>query len=313
MSCARLRDNESAFDRYKIRTRIMRDLTGLDASTMMFGRRVKFPFAFSPTAMHCLAHPDGEIATSKACASMDVAMALSAYSTKPLEDVVAQSSGNPYVIQMSLLKNKTAMGDALKRAEAAGFKAVFVTLDVPCLGRRLNEYRNGFSVPPGMGYPNLYPGADVSNLDDSDENMAYDPSFEWQSMIAFFRENTSMQIWGKGISGALDAEEAIKCGLDGIVISNHGGRQLDSAPATLHVLREVAAVVDGRIPIGIDGGIRRGTDIFKALALGASFCMAGRPALWGLAYGGQAGVELALNLLYDEFVTTMMLSGCVSP
>lgn len=310
MDLITLRENESAYNRYMIRPRVLRNLSTIDTSTTIVGCKVKFPFGFSPTAMQTLAHPDGEEGTSKACANFNTLMGLSNYATKNLEQVIAHSKGNPYVMQMSLLKNKAAMIQVIKRADAAGFKALFVTLDVPYLGRRLNEYRNNFGVPKGMEYPNLFPGVDVTNLEDGDESMAYDNSLEWPDIVPFIRQYTNMQIWGKGIYTAADAELAIKYGFDGIIISNHGGRQLDSVPASLDVLREIAPVAKGKIPIAVDGGIRRGTDIFKALALGADFCLAGRPAIWGLAYDGQKGVELALNLLYDEFKTCMALAGC---
>uniref|UniRef100_A0A0B7K771 FMN hydroxy acid dehydrogenase domain-containing protein n=1 Tax=Bionectria ochroleuca TaxID=29856 RepID=A0A0B7K771_BIOOC len=285
MDLITLRENESAYDRYRIRPQVLRDLSNLDPSTTIFGSEVKFPFGFSPTAMQGLAHPDGEVATSKATASVNVPMGLSNYASKPLEEVASHGTGNPYMMQMSLLKDKKVMINVLKRAEAAGFKAILVTLDCPYLGRRLNEFRNNFSVPKGMEWPNLFPGVDVTNLEDGNDDLAY-------------------------VYGKKDAENAINAGFDGIIISNHGGRQLDSVPASLDVLREVAPITKGRIPVAIDGGIRRGTDIFKALALGADFCLAGRLAIWGLAYDGQRGVELALNLLYDEFVTAMALSGC---
>ncbi|PLB40391.1 alpha-hydroxy acid oxidase [Aspergillus candidus] len=310
MDLITLRANESAYNRYMIRPRVLRNLSSLDTSTTIVGCKVKFPFGFSPTAMQTLAHPVGEEGTSKACAGFNTMMGLSNYSTKGLEGVIAHGQGNPYVMQMSLLKNKDAMIRLIKRAEAAGFKALFVTLDVPYLGRRLNEYRNNFGVPNGMEYPNLFPGVDVTNLEDGDDSMAYDNAVEWTDIIPFFRKHTKMEIWGKGIYTAPDAELAIKHGFDGIIISNHGGRQLDSVPSSLDALREIAPVAKGKIPIAVDGGIRRGTDIFKALALGADFCLAGRPAIWGLAYDGQRGVELALGLLYDEFKTCMALAGC---
>ncbi|KAH6880717.1 FMN-dependent dehydrogenase [Thelonectria olida] len=309
MDLITLRDNEHAYDRYRIRPRVLRDLTNLDPSTSFLGAKVTFPFGFSPSAMQKMAHPDGEVATSRAAAAAGVPMGLSCYSTTGLEEVIAESKGNPYGMQLSLLKNKKAMATMVKRAEAAGFKAMFLTLDGPWLGRRLNEYRNAFGVPKGMEYPNLFPGVDVSNLVDSGDEMAYDDSMDWAALVSFFRKHTNMQLWGKGIYTTEDVELAIKHGLDGIIISNHGGRQLDSTPATLDILREVAPVAKGRIPIAVDGGIRRGTDIFKALALGADFCMAGRPALWGLAYDGERGVKLALDILYDEFVTCMALAG----
>ncbi|KAH7157311.1 FMN-dependent dehydrogenase [Dactylonectria estremocensis] len=309
MDLISLRDNESAYDRYRIRPRVLKNVSNLNPSTSFLGVKVKFPFGFSPTAMQAMAHPDGEVGTSKAAAAMGVPMGLSCYSTIALEEVIAHSSGNPYGMQLSLLKNKDAMITMVKRAEAAGFKAMFLTLDGPRLGRRLNEYRNAFGVPKGMEYPNLFPGVDVSNLEDCGDAMAYDDEIEWAEMVSFFRKHTKMQLWGKGIYTTDDVELAIEHGLDGIIISNHGGRQLDTVPATLDTLRDCAPVAKGRIAIAVDGGIRRGTDIFKALALGADFCLAGRPALWGLAYDGERGVKLALDILYDEFITCMALAG----
>ncbi|KAK7414253.1 hypothetical protein QQX98_006850 [Neonectria punicea] len=309
MDLITLRDNEMAYDRYRIRPRVLKNVSNLDTSTHFLGVKVKFPFGFSPTAMQAMAHPDGEVATSRAAAAAGVPMGLSCYSTIALEEVIAESSGNPYGMQLSLLKNRDAMVTMVKRAEAAGFKAMFLTLDGPRLGRRLNEYRNSFGVPKGMEYPNLFPEVDVSNLEDVGDVMAYDDAIEWGEMVSFFRKHTKMQLWGKGIYTTDDVELAIEHGLDGIIISNHGGRQLDSVPATLDTLRECAPVAKGRIPIAVDGGIRRGTDIFKALALGADFCLAGRPALWGLAYDGERGVKLALDILYDEFITCMALAG----
>ncbi|KAL4895339.1 FMN-dependent dehydrogenase [Aspergillus ambiguus] len=307
-----LKWNEAAYDRYMIRPRVLRNVSALDTSTYILGSKVKFPFGFSPTAMQTPAHPEGEIATSRACAASDTLMGLSNYSTTELEKVIAEGNGNPYVMQISLILNKPMMIQMIKRAEAAGYKALFVTLDCPYLGRRLNEFRNKFSLPEGMTYPNLFPGVKVTNLENSDQTMAYDETLEWADIMPFFRKYTQMQIWGKGIYTAADAELAIEHGFDGIIISNHGGRQLDGVPSTLDVLREVAPLAKGRIHIAIDGGIRRGTDIFKALALGADFCLAGRPAIWGLAYNGEKGVKLALDLLYDEFKLCMALSGCRS-
>ncbi|KAI1144878.1 FMN-dependent dehydrogenase [Nemania diffusa] len=312
MDLITLRENETSYDRYKIRPRVLRNISELDTSTTIFGTKVKFPFGFSPTAMQGLAHPDGEVATSRAVTSANIPMGLSSYSTINLEDVIAESKGNPYAMQISLLKNKDAMMQLARRAEDAGFKALILTLDAPYLGRRLNEFRNDFSMPKGMEYPNFFPGVDVSNLEVGGDLMGYDDSIEWPDLMSFFRKHTKLELWGKGIYTVEDAELAIKHGMDGIIISNHGGRQLDSVPATLDTLREIAPIVKGRIPIAIDGGIRRGTDIFKALALGADFCFAGRPAIWGLAYGGEKGVELAINLLYDEFKTAMGLAGCRS-
>ncbi|KAK5210502.1 hypothetical protein LTR47_000394 [Exophiala xenobiotica] len=348
MDMITLHDNEAAFDRYRLRPRILKNISHIDTSTTIWGSKVLFPFGFSPAAMHRLAHPDGEVGTSKACAALNVAMGLSAYSTDSLEDVIKQGEGktNPYAMQVSLLKDKKLTLRLLERAEKAGFKAILLTVDAPLLGRRLNEFRNGFGMPKGMTYPNIDPDMDASNLEGGDNALAYgqqphqppsspltehsspksvhrneyrtymdckkENGVNWDEAISFVKAKSNLQIWVKGLYTAEDVATAISYGLDGVVISNHGGRQLDSVPATLDALRECAPVAKGKIPIAIDGGIRRGTDIFKALALGADFCFAGRVPIWGLAYNGTKGVELAINLLYDEFKLAMGLAGCKS-
>ncbi|KAJ9616893.1 hypothetical protein H2200_000613 [Cladophialophora chaetospira] len=311
MDMITLRDNEAAFDRYRIRPRILRNVSVVDTSTTIWGSKVLFPFGFSPAAMHRLAHPEGEVGTSKACVALNVAMGLSAYSNDCLEDVILQAEGkaNPYAMQISLLKSQDLTIRLLQRAEKAGYKAILLTVDAPMLGRRLNEFRNSFCMPAGTTYPNIAPGVDMSNLEGDDNALAYENGLDWDEAISFVKSHTNLELWIKGLYTAEDVVSAIQYGLDGVVISNHGGRQLDSVPATLDALRECAPVAKGKIKIAIDGGIRRGTDIFKALALGADFCFAGRIPIWGLAYNGQRGVELAIQLLYDEFRLTMGLAG----
>ncbi|KPM34008.1 Peroxisomal (S)-2-hydroxy-acid oxidase [Neonectria ditissima] len=313
MDLVTLQDNEDAYNRYKIRPRILVNVQDVDIRGEIFGYKTALPLGFSPAAMHRLAHPDGELATSRAAAKMGICMGLSSYATESLEDVGAQGSGNPYVMQVCVLKDRETTLQILRRAEASGYKAIFLSVDVPLLGRRLNEYRNNFVLPEDMAWPNL--------LSDGKEELSgenscsssrhdFDPSLDWETAIPWLRQNTKLQLWIKGVYGAEDVHLAIKHGLDGVVVSNHGGRQLDGVPATLDALRECAVAAGGRIPITVDGGIRRGTDIFKALAMGASHCFVGRIPIWGLAYNGQEGVELALKILMDEFKITMALAGC---
>ncbi|KAJ9130765.1 FMN-dependent dehydrogenase [Pleurostoma richardsiae] len=309
MDLLTLADNRAAFDRYKIRPRVLVDVSNIDTSTTILGTKVAFPLGFSPAAMHRLAHPDGEVGTSRAAANMGVAMGLSTYSNDSMEDVIAQGKGNPYAYQVTLVRDKQVVIDMIKRAEKAGFKALFLTIDAPFLGKRLNEYRNSFAMPKGTVYPNLG-DFNCDNLEKSDERLAYENSMDWGQVAAFMRANTKLPVWIKGIYTPDDVALAIRHGFDGVIISNHGGRQLDSVPATLDALRECAPVAKGRIPIAIDSGIRRGTDIFKALALGADFCFVGRVPIWGLAYNGSKGVELALQLLLHEFTLAMGLTGC---
>ncbi|KAF5005319.1 hypothetical protein FDECE_8215 [Fusarium decemcellulare] len=303
-------DNEKAFDRYKIRPRVLRDVSDLDTSTEIFGTKVALPFGFSPAAAHKLAHPEGEVATSRAAAETGIPMALSAYATCSLEDVIAEGKGNPYIMQFSILKNRAISKQILERAEKAGYKAVMMTVDAPLLGRRLNEYRNSFGIPKGMGYPNILPDADFSNLVDQAADLSYEDAINWEQTIGWVRSVTELDIWLKGVYTAEDVSLAIQHGVDGVLISNHGGRQLDGVPATLDALRECAPVAKGKIKIAVDGGIRRGTDIFKAIALGADFCFAGRIPIWGLAYDGAEGVKLAVNLLHEELKISMALAGC---
>ncbi|KAL6918468.1 hypothetical protein FSST1_009963 [Fusarium sambucinum] len=317
MDLITLRDNEAAYDRYKIRPRVLVNVDHIDMTGEIFGCKTGLPLGFSPTAMHRLAHEDGELATSRAAAKFGLSMGLSSYATESLENVAAQGSGNPYFMQLSMVRERQTTIQMLRRAEASGYKAVFLTVDAPLLGRRLNEYRNNFCLPDGLGWPNLLStGKDELSGNSQDPDMPkkndYDPSIDWDSAIPWLRQHTKLEIWIKGIYTADDVALAIKHGLDGVLVSNHGGRQLDGVPATLDALRECAVAAGGKIPVAVDGGIRRGTYIFKALALGASHVFVGRMPIWGLAYNGQEGVELGIKILVFEFKLTMALAGCSS-
>ncbi|KAF2158019.1 FMN-dependent dehydrogenase [Myriangium duriaei CBS 260.36] len=305
MDMITLQDNEEAFNRYKIRPRILRNVSNIDTSATICGEKSKFPLALAPVAMQRLAHPDGEVACSRAAAKMGVPMCLSSYSTSSLEDVKAQGSTNAYMVQMCIVRDRSVTLQLLERAEKAGYKALFLSVDVPVLGIRLNEARNKFQLPDSLKFPNI-----VSEFGDKDDRMAYDDTIEWDELLEWLRGHTKMEIWFKGVTSPEDVEKAVSYGVDGVIISNHGGRQLDGVPSTLDALRQCAPSAKGKIRIGMDGGIRRGTDIFKAIALGAEFVLLGRATIWGLAYKGQAGVELALQILLAEFKTTMALAGC---
>ncbi|KAF4920727.1 Oxidase FUB9 [Colletotrichum viniferum] len=314
MDLVTLKDNEEAYNRYKILPRILVNVDNIDLSTTIFGTKVSFPLGFSPAAMHKLAHPDGEVATSRAAAKMNICMALSSYATESMENVAAQGLGNPYVMQLCVLRDRATTIQILKRAEASGYKAIFLSVDTPLLGRRLNEYRNNFTLPDGVEWPNLLSDgkSELSGAIKDEQAFSkhdFDPSLDWDSAIPWLKQHTNLQIWLKGVYNPDDVAMAIRYGIDGIVISNHGGRQLDGVPATLDALRICAPVAAGKIPIAVDGGIRRGTDIFKALALGASHCFVGRIPIWGLAYNGQEGCELALKILQYELKIAMALAG----
>lgn len=234
-------------------------------------------------------------------------MALSSYSTTSLEEVKAQGADNPYMIQMCIVKDRNITLQLLHRAEGepiplsasefclkrnllsganknveVGYKALFLSVDVPVLGRRLGEMQNQFRLPKDLSFPNL-----VSTGDDEfgtgQGPTAFDDTLEWTEIVPWLQAHTKMEIWLKGITSPEDVEQAVSCGVDGIIVSNHGGRQLDGMPATIDALRQCAPIARGRIQLAMDGGIRRGSDIFKALALGAQFCFVGRIPIWGLA------------------------------
>lgn len=334
-----LRENIDAYGKYRIRPRVLRDVSRIDTSADIFGFKNAIPMGVAPTAMQCLAHSDGELGTAAACKTMQIAMGLSSFATTTLEDVAQASESIPNVLQLYLFEERAHSTKLIQRAKKAGFKAVFLTVDTPFLGRRNLEIRNQFKLPPHFKIANFVLDEEQQQQDrrpqhlqrqpstagytDGDKRVhptgpitfhthAANPTLNWERDIGWLKEQCGpeMQVWVKGVATGEDAELAVKYGCDGIVVSNHGGRQLNGALATLDALPDVVETVRGRIPVHVDGGIRHGSDIFKALALGADFVWIGRPVLWGLAYKGQAGVELCLRLYIDEFKLCMALAGC---
>ncbi|OAG35349.1 hypothetical protein AYO21_10489 [Fonsecaea monophora] len=319
-----LRDNEAAYNRYKIRPRVLVDVSELDSSIEMFGKKLPIPLGFAPAAAHKLAHPDGELATSRAAAKAGIPMGLSSYSTTSIEDVAREGGGNPYLMHLTIMKDRSRTVQTLRRIEKAGFRGIFLTVDTAVLGRRLNEYRNNFQMPPGVSFPNMKFEASDAEKEGTVNKGARgfksvvktekDTKQDWETVIPWLKSQTKLQIWAKGIYTPEDVRMAIKYGLDGVVISNHGGRQLDGVPASLDALRDCApAALDPNgkrlIQIALDGGIRKGTDIFKAIALGAQMVFIGRIPIWGLSVGGEEGVTKAVEILAQEFRQTMALAG----
>ncbi|KAI1609294.1 FMN-dependent dehydrogenase family protein [Exophiala viscosa] len=261
MDLITLRDNEEAYNRYKIRARVMKDVTNIDMSTTIWGKNVAFPFGFSPAAFHKLAHPDGEVGTSRATAELNVPMVLSNYANCSLEDVVAQRKQNPYGMQLTLVRDRDITLKTIKRAEKAGYDAIVLSIDGPVLGMRLNEYRNSFDLPDSMTCPNLE-ADDSDTMEGGSRRLEYEDNLDWANVIPWMKANTKLEIWMKGVHTPEDVALAIQHGLDGVIISNTGGRQLDGVPATLDSLRDCAPVAKGKIKIAVDGGIRRGSDVF---------------------------------------------------
>ncbi|KAH7385864.1 FMN-dependent dehydrogenase [Pyrenochaeta sp. MPI-SDFR-AT-0127] len=348
-----LAENISAYQKYRIRPRVLRDISSIDTNANIFGFNNSIPLGVAPTAMQCLAHSDGELATARACKKMGVVMGLSSFSTTSLEEVKnALGYEHPGALQLYLFEEREESRNLIQRAKKAGYKAVLLTVDTPVLGRRNLEIRNQFQLPKHLKVANFNrdnDGEEHIKVEEKDteanearkrskdtpnseagyhdgtkrvppsgpvtfHSHAPNPTLCWERDIDWLKQQCypEMEVWVKGIATAEDALLACHHGVDGIIVSNHGGRQLNGALATIDALPEVVDAVRSqskKIPVHVDGGIRHGTDVFKALALGADFVWVGRPVLWGLAYKGQEGVELCLKLLSDEIRLCMGLAG----
>jgi (S)-2-hydroxy-acid oxidase len=329
-----IRENKSAFDNYRIRQHALRDVSRIDTTPRkpLFGKYYRVPIGFAPSAFHQMACSEGEIATAGAAKSHDWPMALSSYSTKPLADVKIAGQDSVVFLQLYVFKNRKTTEDLIHRAEKAGYKALLLTVDTPLVGRRHSDVHNQFKLPDHLELAN-FPESSASGpvdvlvdpnsqsrtsfsaasreLRESKAN-TIDPTLTWEETIPWLRSVTKLEIWLKGIATAEDAELAIKHGVDGIWVSNHGGRQLDGTVPTIDALPEVVEAVKGRIPVHMDSGVRRGGDVFKALALGADFVWVGRPVLYGLQYDGQAGAELMCDILEEDLKYTMAFAGTTS-
>ena len=283
-----LHENSTTFSRYRLRPRVLVDVSNVDTSTTVFGRSISFPLSVSPAGVQAMAHPDGELATSRACAKKGVNMGISSFSNYSIEavrSVAAEVGPVDHAIQMYTMRDRELEEQIIKKAEAAGCKAIFLTADSPVLGIRYNEHKKVFQFPEGLGFPVV--GRDPAKVQSEAHDHGFaafnDDSHNWAREIPWLKARTKMQIWIKGVLTAEDTYLAVEYGCHGIIVSNHGGRQLDGVMPTLDALPECVEAANGRIAVHVDGGFRSGTDIFKALALGADCCWVGRPALWGLA------------------------------
>lgn len=315
-----LRENRAAYDRRALAYRVLVDVSRRDLATSVLGQPIAMPILVAPTAFHRLADPEGEVATARAAGAAGTVMILSTLSTSTVEEVVAAASG-PVWFQLYVYKDRRATEGLVRRAEEAGCRALVLTVDAPLIGRRERDVRNRFGLPPGLAVANLLPVGygDLPKGSDDSGLAAYvssllDASLNWRD-LAWLRSITELPLLIKGIVRPDDALRAAEAGVAGVVVSNHGARQLDTSPATLDVLPEIVEALAAhghRIEILMDGGIRRGTDVLKAIALGARAVLLGRPVLWGLAAGGEAGVAKVLRLLRDELDLAMALAGAPS-
>lgn len=292
-----LRANRTAFERIQLRPRMLVDVSTCALQTSVLDTPVSMPLLIAPTAFHCLAHAEGECATAEAAGAAGTLMVASTSSTRRLEDIARAASG-PLWFQL-YVADRQGTEELVQRATESGYRALVLTVDSPRWGRKERAIRTHFRLPS-----HLY----KANFPDDAAAEGKIP-MTWES-LAWLRSLTSLPIILKGILTAEDAVLAVEHGIEGIVVSNHGGRQLDSVAASIDALPEVVEAVEGRCEVYLDGGIRRGTDILKALALGARAVLVGRPILWGLAVNGAEGVRHVLELLRAELELAMMLAGC---
>ena len=297
-----VRDNRLAWQRWRLRPRVLVDVATRDLSTTVLGQPLAFPVLTAPCAFNALAHEDGELAVARAAAAAGVIQVVSTAGTYSLEEVAAAAPDAPRWFQLYCYRDRDVTRWLVERAVAAGYRALCLTVDAPLVGRRERDLRNRFGLPPGMSWKNLQ-GVGLDEMHQRDEGSAlvhyiekiWDAALTWEA-VAWLRDLSPLPLAIKGVLTAEDARLAVEHGAAAIVVSNHGGRQLDGTLPTGDALSEVVEAVAGKAEVLVDGGIRRGSDILKALALGARAVLVGRPYLWALAAGGQPAVEQMLAL-----------------
>jgi len=313
-----LRANQQAWRALQLLPRVLQPLAGGHTRVQLLGRTLAHPILLAPVAYQVMAHPDGELATAHAAAALGAGLVLSTQASLPLETVahamLSEPGRGPLWFQLYLQHDRGFTRELVQRAEAAGYEALVLTVDAPTSGARDRERRAGFRVPPGVRAVNLddLPPAPAVTLGPGqsalfDGLLRHAPT--WDD-VAWLQAQTRLPILLKGVLHDDDARQAARIGLGGVIVSNHGGRTLDTAPATAHVLPRIVEALAGSMPVLVDGGIRRGTDVLKAMALGAHAVLLGRPYIHGLANAGAVGVAHVLRLLRDELEIAMALCGC---
>jgi 4-hydroxymandelate oxidase len=309
-----LRANRDAFDRLRLQSRVLSEMRGANTTLTLLGQALDYPILLAPVAFQRLVHPDGELATAFGAAAIGATMVVSTQASQPLEAIAGVAKA-PLWFQLYLQHDRGFTERLIRRAEAAGYRALVVTVDAP-VSLRNREQRAGYRLPPGIEAVNLRglapPPPNRASLAESEVFRGLlDGAATWKD-IAWLRSITRLPVLLKGIMAPGDAVRAVEEGVAGIIVSNHGGRGLDTLPASIEALPRIAEVVAGRVPILLDGGIRRGTDVLKALALGAKAVLVGRPYVHGLAVGGPVGVIHVLKILRTELEIAMALTGRAS-
>ncbi|MEU1289209.1 alpha-hydroxy acid oxidase [Kitasatospora sp. NPDC005856] len=300
-----LRANTETFDRVRLLPRVLAGIGRSETGTRILDRNWVAPVAIAPMAYHTLVDPMGEVATARAAGTAGIPLIVSTFAGRTFEDIAAEAF-SPLWLQVYCFRDRSTTRRLIERAERAGFEALVLTVDAPHLGRRLRDLRNDFRLPQGIEPANLT-GTGFSSPS-GHAQAEFDPALDW-SVLEWLRSVSSLPVLLKGVLSVADARMAVAAGADGIVVSNHGGRQLDGVPATLEVLPEIASAVAGDCAVLLDGGIRRGRDVLAALALGADAVLLGRPILHGLAAGRQPGAERVLDLITAELADAMTLTG----
>ena len=305
-----LRRTREVFDAIMLRPRMLVDISAQDLSTTVLGQRIAFPIMVDPAGHHGRAHPEAELATARAAGAMGTVMILSSGSTRPLEEVAKVATG-PIWFQQYLYKDKGLTKQMAQRAQDAGYSALCLTLDSTVRSKRERNIRNNYSNPPSPNYAGLELQENswrFSSDAPRGANALIDRAATW-SYLDWLADNTPLPLVVKGIMTGEDARLCVEHGVKGLIVSNHGARQLDTTFASVEVLPEAVEAVDGRAEVYLDGGIRRGTDVLKALALGARAVLIGRPLFWGLAVDGEPGLQAVIQMLRDELEMAMGMCG----
>ena len=305
-----LRSNRAAFSRWQFRPRVLVDVSDVTTETELLGHTLSMPILVAPTAMHGLLDPEGELATARACAAAGTLMCVSTITTRRHAEIRDAAPGAPRWMQVYILEDLGRTEAHLDEAADCGYSALVLTVDTPYWARRERDIRLGFRIPPELPLP--YASSEEALRARGIAFVPVSPSVSWRD-LEWLAERSKVPVLVKGLLTGEDAKLALEHGAAGVVVSNHGGRQLDCVPASLDALPEVVDAVAGRVPVLMDGGVRRGTDALKALALGATAVLVGRPVLYGLAADGEAGVRRILDLLRDETERALALLGCRSP